>query len=199
MRFLHLSLSGSTAGHIVCTCWNSPSLFVSARMLWLWAPWGMIGSERKSLIKLFLSFSWNFSVPTQHYIVKKNSPVFGEAFLLPLKKTGEQKDAFKKRLTMHSWCFHSSSASLTWKRSWTKKLLTNISTGFQVSSYDGYPKNWSIWKYIFNRNPSFTLALQYDSQSVCLFPKYTLVLQNTKITKQGFWNFLCSYILFFLE
>lgn len=76
-----LSQSGSTANQVVCTCWNSPPLFMFARSLCLWAAWGMIGSERKILMKLFLPFIWNFSVPTQYYIVKKNSSVFGEAFL----------------------------------------------------------------------------------------------------------------------
>lgn len=48
-----LSPSGSTARQVVCTCWNSPSLFMFARSLWVWATWGMIGSERRILIKLF--------------------------------------------------------------------------------------------------------------------------------------------------
>lgn len=102
------------------------------------------------------------------------------------KENWRTKGCCKKRLIMYSWYFHSSLVCLTWKWSWTKRLLTNITTGFQVSSYNMYPKNWSTWRHISNRNPSFTLALQYDNQSECLFPKYTLACKTPKLLNRGF-------------
>lgn len=115
------------------------------------------------------------------------------------KENWRKKGCFKKRLIMYSWCFCSSSACFTWKRSWTKRLLTNISTGFQVSSYKWYPKNRSLWKHLSNRNHCFTLAFQYNIQSLCLFPKYTLVCKTPKLLNRGFETSSAATYFFFLE
>lgn len=115
------------------------------------------------------------------------------------KENWRKKGCFKKRLIMYSWCFCSSSARFTWKRSWTKRLLTNISTGFQVSSYKWYPKNRSLWKHLSNRNHCFTLAFQYNIQSLCLFPKYTLVCKTPKLLNRGFETSSAATYFFFLE
>lgn len=49
-----------------------------------------------------------------------------------------------------------------------------------------------------NRSHSLTLALQYDIQSVWLFPKYTLVCKTPKLPNRGF-ETSCAAMYFFFS